>query len=508
MSPVRNHQGIVIEKFDGLWDRGDKDSTPLNHFTECNNVKYVANSAFETRPGIGISQDVLVPLKNIKRIYNYPTSTANTLIVLTFDDITSEGKIYHVVDSTTVHGPILTVINMYDFAFVPYAGRGYISPFAPYSFGVLTFEKGLEGEFIYVYAGDGTAARKAAGLPLTGTMTVANGAAGHTDPGRHLFGFVSETDTGYQSPPGLLTQFVTSAGSSVSFGSVDVSPDPHVVKRHLVATITIATFNGDFQGYTYFFVPNATINNNTDTFLNNISFYDADLLDDASHLFDNLTSLPAAAVMTLYHNRLCFASTFTDINTVFVSQVGEPEAFNQIVGLCATVPDSNPITNLQELRDVLYAFKRARTVSFTDNGSDPSSWVLVEVDKALGTAVHGIATVLDSGSASVDVLIICTFQGISLFNGRFQAPELSWKVEAFWKRLDRNKFRLIQIVNAPIQKEIYCILPTRQLLVGNYGNGMDYKAMRWSPWSFFPGVNTVAIVNIDEIILGADVPLG
>lgn len=54
-------------------------------------------------------------------------------------------------------------------------------------------------------------------------------------------------------------------------------------------------------------------------------------------------------------------------------------------------------------------------------------------------------------------------------------------------------------------KEIYIVLPTRQLLVGNYGNGMDPKKIRWCPWSFYPGVNTIAIFNIDEIVLGADI---
>lgn len=741
---VRDHEGTPFNKFNGLYDRGDKDSVPSDHFTECENVRFIADSSFGTRFGIGISQSVSVPLSNIKRIYNYPTQTGNTIIVLVYDAATGNGKIYHVLDASTVYGPILTINGMLDFAFIPYAGRGYISPFAPqqqlslapvsapgatpvfgttiengvhkyaYTFvtatgettasplksvtngiladpvlvpviyvgaagsgnlvaggsytwkmsyaidathetllspvsntivaaagqaygllahvpaevtfvniyrtvngGVTYFreyslvakadldffsgtpalgqmtdavlvtqaaapvanntrtgavnltaiatgpagtiarkvyrtkadllqlkllttlgdnvttvyadisadaalganvpttngavvtggqviDRGLQGEFLYVYAGDGTAARKAAGAALTGTMTVTNGAPGHTDPGNHLFGFVSETDTGYLAPPGLLTQFVTSAGNSVSFGSVDVSADPHVVRRHLVASIKIVDFNGDFQGYTYYFVPNATIDNNVDTFLNNISFYDADLFDNASHLFSNYSEIPAGAVLTLYHNRLVLACTFTDISLALVSQPGEPEAINQINGLIVVPLDGNPITNAQELRDVLYMFKRARTVAYPDTGDVPSTWPLTVIDNALGTCVHGIATVLDSGSSSVDFLIIATYQGVSLFNGRFATPELSWKIENYWKGQDRTQFRNIQILNASIQKEIYIVLPSRKLLVGNYANGMDYKAIRWSPWSFYPGINTIAVVNIDEIILGTD----
>ncbi len=501
---VRDHTGIVIDKFNGLWRRGNVDETPIDHFSDCNNIKFVGTSSFGTRDGIAISQAVNVPVTNIRRIYNYPTQTDNTLIVLSYDPISNVGKIYHVVNSSTVFGPLLTITGMTDFAFVPYAGRGYISPFSDYTNGDLTFQRGLQNEFVYVYSGNGNPARKAAGSGLAGSMTVANGAVGHTDPGQHVFGFVSQTISGYNAPPTLLTAFTSSAASSVSFGSIPTSGDPSVVKRLLVATKVIPTFNGNLSGYQFFFVPNAVINNNTDTFLNNISFYDADLLADASALLNNYTSIPAGSVLSLYHNRLCVAATFTDISLMLVSKVGEPEAINQISGLIVVPLDGNPITNAQELRDVLYIFKRSRTDSYVDNGGDPSSWPLIVIDNALGTSVHGIATVLDSGSSSVDYLIICTYQGIGQFNGKFVTPELSWKIEDLWRGLDRNKFGAIQIVNAPIHKEIYCVLPDKSMLMSNYSNGLDYKNIRWTPWSFLMKVNSVAIQDIDNIILGAD----
>lgn len=505
MSPVRDHQGLPLTVFNGLWARGDKDTTPPDHFSDGQNVDFFAQSSFGTRPGIAISQDVLVPLSNIRRIYNYPTQTANTLIVLTYDPIQGAGSIYHVVSPTVVYGPILTIQGMTDFAFVPYAGRGYISPFSDYQNGALTFQKGLANQFVYVYAGDGTPARQAAGAGLSGTLTVANGAAGYTDAGLKVFGIVSQTISGYNSPPTAFASFTTSAGNSVSIGNIPTSGDPNVVKRLLVATISIPTFNGNLSGYQFFFVPNAVLDDNTTTSLNNISFYDADLLEDASHLLNNYTAIPAGAVLTLYHNRLCVAATYTDISLVLVSQPGEPEAFDQISGLIVVPLDGNPITNAQELRDVLYVFKRARTVSYADNQGDPSSWPLVVIDNALGTCVHGIATVLDSGSSSVDFLLISTYQGISQFNGTYVAPELSYKISDFWQKQDRNSFQHIQIINSPIEKKIYTIIPDRRLLVGDYGNGMTYKNMRWMPWSFRMGVNTVAISNIDEIILGADI---
>lgn len=500
---LRGHPAGILDRFNGLWRRGDVDDTPMDHFADCENLALPTEANFKTRPGIDVSQEVAVPLGSIRRFYNYNTGSANTILALTY--ISGVGRIYHIVNSTTVFGPILTKTGMTDFAFAPYGGRAYLSPFASFAQGELTIEKGLQSEFVYVYAGDGTAARKAAGSPLSGNMVIANGAAGNTDPGLHIFGFVAETISGYLTAPGLLETFTTSATFSVSFTSIPTSGDPNVVRRHLVASKVIPSYNGNLEGYDLFFVPGGTINNNTDTFLNNISFFDQDLLDDASHLLDNREEIPAVASLSLYHERLVAAATFDDINLAMVSAQGEPEAFSEIDGFLTVQPDGNPVTNGQELRDVFYLFKRVRTVGYVDNGDAPSSWEPSIVDNALGTSVHGVATVLDSGSSSVDFLIICTFQGISLFNGKFIEPELTWKVEDYWKELDRNDFGLIQIINASIQKELYVVLPTRKLLVGNYSSGMDSKKIRWCPWTISVGINTVAVWNIDTILVGADI---
>jgi len=500
---VRGHQGIAIPAFNGLWKRGSDDTCPIDHFSASRNIDFIGESSIRTRPGIGISQNVSIPLSNVKRIYNYPTQTANTLIVLTVDS-SGNGNIYHVVNSSTVYGPILTIAGMTDFAFIPYAGRGYISPFTDYSNGALTLQSGMSGQNLQVYAGDGTSARNAAGSGMSGTMTIANGAAGHTDAGFKVFGFVSQTSSGYNAPPSILTSFATSSGSSVSFGGVPTSGSSNVVKRLLVATKTIPTFNGNLSGYQFFYVPNAVINDNTTTALNNISFYDSDLLSDASHLIRNYTTIPAGAVLGLYHNRLCLAADNTDISLILVSQPGEPEAIDNIVGLITVPLDGNPISNLQEMRDVLYVFKRSRTVSFDDNGGDPSSWPFIPVDNSIGTCPHGIATVLDSGGVNVDSLIVATYQGLNTFNGRYAVPELGWKIDNYWRNLDRNKYGQIQVVNNPINKKLYCIIPNKILLVGDYQNGFDSKNIRWTPWSFLSGVNTVAIQNTNDVIIGAD----
>lgn len=552
-------QPYVVERFGGLYDRADPASVPLNHFTDCNNLRYVDQS-FGVRYGIGINQNVPFPITSVKRVYNFPQQTANTLLVLSV--VGGVGYIYHVVNSTTLFGPILTINGMIDMAFQPFAGRAFISPFTSYPAGDLSIEAGLPADNVYIYAGDGTPARKTGGNPLTGTLTIANGAPGHTDGGFHLFGFVAETKSGYLTQPGAITGFNTTSGFSVSFGNVPqgvitqsipgpsipsllddeaifdypvrvdaidldfisddelqaeetqtsfLTPtvtqitggDPNIIARLLVATKTINNYDGNPSHYQFFFVPGAIINNNTDTFLNNVSFFDQDLVQDASYLFSIFTSIPAGAVLTTYHNRLVVCATHDNISVGYVSNRGDPETIDQVSGLFIFPLDGNPITNAQELRDVLFVTKRSRTVAFIDNQDVPSSWPMSYVDNALGTCVHGIATVLDSGSANTDFLLVCTFQGLTLFNGRYLTPELSWKIENRWRSFNRFLFRNIQIINAPIQKEIYIVMPDNSMLIANYSLGMDPQNIRWSPATFPMAINSVGIFDIDQVILGA-----
>lgn len=496
----RDHQPIILEEFRGLYFRGSIEETPMDHFSEANNLKFIGDSTFASRDGIGPHQSVATPLAHILRIYNYPTSTGNTILVLT-----DGGKIYHVVDSTTIYGPILTIADMTDFGFVPYSGRAYITPFTTELIGDLNVERGLEDEFVYVYKGDGTAARKTGGSKPTTLITPAIGGAGFTDGGIHIFGYVYESDTGYLSPPGGLFAFTTNPTDSVSFSTIANSPDGFTVKKHLVASKVIQDYNGNVNGYTLYFVPDGTIPNNVTTTLSNISFFDADLLADASHLADNFESIPAGVGLTVYHNRLCSYGEYDNPSVVRVSAVGEPEAISQVDGLLLVPPDGNPLTNAAELRDVLYVFKRNKTVSFVDNGDIPTSWPLTNIDNAMGCGVHGIGTVLDSGASNVDYLMVACYKGITLFNGTYLLPELSWKIQSFWLQQDfKNNFRRIQIVNDSKNNVVYIITTDRNILFADYTSGLDPKKIRWCPWTFNTFVNSLCLINVDELILGMD----
>lgn len=508
MANVRDHSPLPLGPFKGLWQRGDPDNVPLDHFERANNIVRKGKD-WETRQGIQVTQTVAAPLKNIKRGYNYPRLTSNDEIVLV-ENASGQGEIYHLVnDGTgTVYGPLLTKTGMTDFAFIPYAGRAYISPFGTFQTGDINIQKGLQNEFLYVYLGDGTAARKAAGIGPTNTaLTIVNGAAGQTDAGFHLFGTVFEYNTGYLSPIKQITSFVTSANFSVSFAGIQTTGDTTVTKVHIVATKVIPSYDGNTEGYEFFFIPGASVNNGI-TVLNNVSFFDQDLLESAWHLLDNYTEIPAGCGLNLYHDRLILNTTYDDINLCLVSAEGEPEAISQIDGLLTITPESSPLTATQELRDILYVGRRTKVIGYNDNGDAPSSWIPSVIDSGRGWPVHGIGTVLDSGGTTVDYLIVGNFAGIMIFNGKFVLPELSYKISDLWEQQDRNLFRLVQIAILSTENKnlIYIVLPDGRLLVGDYADGLDWKNINWSPLSFYVIVNCVLIVNIDDVIIGADNP--
>lgn len=491
---MRDHEPIEIEEFNGLWVNGDEDSVPADHFSEAENIQYF-DGGFETRDGLDLYQNLGTALGNIVRIHPYKMTTGLTLLVLE-----NGGNLHHVVSPTVTHLNILQIPAMTDFNVVSWAGRAYITPFATDANGI---EKGITGEFLYVYLGAGVAARKAAGPTAAGTVTVANGAAGLMDAGIHIFGVVGETDTGYLSPPTALTSFTVDANLTVSFSTVPTFTGSFWTKRHLVASIAIPNFNGDLLGFQLFFIPGATINDNVTTVLANVQFFDADLVDDASHLSENFTEIPSGVGLCTYHGRLVLTTTFNDISVAYVSSEGEPEAINQVDGVLIVPLDGNPITNCQEYRDVLYLFKNTRTVGYSDNQDVPATWKMFVVDESTGCPVHGIGTVLDSGGVNADFLLIGDLNGLMLFDGGFRKPPLTQKIKDFWFDLDRTAFRELEIVNNSIAEKLYIVLPDGTMLHGDYENGLEADAIKWAHWTFHLNVRTVEVINIDQIVIGS-----
>ena len=516
MPGVRDHEPIVIEEFNGWWDRGDDESAPSDHFIQADNVQYF-NSGVETRDPLDKWQSG-TPTGKILRLYNYVMQNGQTLIALT-----EGGKIYHAVSPSVLHGPILTIPEMTDFGFVAIAGRAYITPFKTYvNAQGFNYQLGIKNEYLYVYKGDGTPARKAGGpAPTGGELTLAHDVEGRTDFGLHLIGVVYETDTGYLTAPGpdKFGQLEFDGEHKILVSNIPVSPDSWVKKRHLVSTKWIPEFNGDQKGYQLYFIPEGNIDNNTDT-TKVVEYFDADLLDDASHLIDNFDYIPSGVALNTYHSRLCIGGEFGNDETlkdlpigitdnrslVRVSWPGEPEAISKIDGLIITPLDGNPVTNIQEFRDILYIFKKTRTIAYSDNQDEPTTWTEELIDQGVGSPVHGVAAVLDSGGVNVDFLLIADWSGLMIFNGTYARPEMSWKIEDFWMSLDRNLSHYMQVVNDSLSKKVWLTLPPpfqHMMLHADYGNGMDAKNIRWARWIFDAKMSSITLIETNKLIIGS-----
>jgi len=351
---------------------------------------------------------------------------------------------------------------------------------------------------------------------------------GYCDIGLHVVGVVYETDTGFLTQPGpayFAVQTYVNESKAIEVLNIPVTTNPAIKKKHLVSTKAIPNYNGNNKqiGFPYqlFFIPNATLEGihlNDTTKI--ISYYDSDLVADASHLIDNFSSIPAGVNLNTYHSRMIVVGEFgtdetlvglpdgvTDNRSVArVSAPGEPEAISKVDGLIIAPLDGNPLTNVQEFRDVLYLFKKTRTFAYSDNSDEPSTWQEEIVDQGVGAPVHGIAAVLDSGGVNIDYLIIADWSGLMLFNGTYARPELSWKIEDFWLAMDRNYFGQVQLANDSIRKKLWITLPVplyQNVLMADYGNGLDPKNIRWSRWGFNAAITTICLVETTKLIMGA-----
>lgn len=488
---MRNHSPIVLENFNGLWRRGDEDSCPPDHFTNTNNIEYL-QSGFRTRYGIY----PLLPWPNITRIYTFVQESGESIIGLDVN-----GNIYDS-GSPTPLTPILTITGMTDFAFVSIAGRAFLTP----SDG----RTGLENEFVYLYEGDGSYARKAAGaapIDSDGALAAANSAtAGNVETGVHIFAVVYETSSGFLTSfgPDTLPTVTADGTKKVDLTNIPVSANPAVTTVHIVATraIPVSTYTGNTRGYNFYFIPSASVTNGTTTLT--VNFYDSELLEDATHLTDLFEEIPATVGLNSYHNRMTAWATFDDISVCYVSFPGEPEAISQIDGLIIVPLNGNPITHCQEFRDILYCFKQTQTFAYNDNGDVPSSWPQTVLDQGIGCSVHGVATVLDSGGVNVDYLIIVDYSGIMLFNGLYTRPELSWKIQDLWLALARSRFSNIDIVNDSLNQKLYLTLPNGSMLLGDYSDGLNPKDIKWAVWHFSMPISSLTLYSTDTLVLSSN----
>lgn len=495
---MRDHNAVAFENFNGWYKRGDADSTPPGFFVEAINIDYI-DSGFKTRDGIEPwVPDIATGTRHVMRIYEFSTDAHHGLLVLN-----TSGSIYYIIPDTNTAHLVLTIPGMTDFSYVSINNFAYIGP------SVIDQNEGMTGEFLYVYDGTSTPARKAAGdapADADGAMAAANSAtAGNVEFGLHIFGVVYETDSGFltQIGPDTLPTVTADGTHKVDLSAICVSPSTVVVARHIVASKAIdpTTYTGDTRGYELFFVPDGTISDNTTTVLT-VNFFDIELLESAAYLFDIMQEIPAPGGLATYHNRLvayCFPTP--DYSLTYLSQPGEPEAISALDGLITLPRDTKGITCAMEYRDLLYLFKIDETRSFADNGDVPSSWTEVIVDNQIGCSKHGMARRGEETAINVENLFLFSLQGIFVFNGTYQRPEFSFNIEDFW--IDEANATDIafrsECHNDVKNQIIYISIPQAFIvLVGNYKNGFTFGDVRWSKWTFNVEPTTMTMFSTEN----------
>ena len=496
--------------------RGGEESVPLDHFSNCSDLVF-NEGEFLSRSGIDLYLLGIPPSEpygSVARIYRFVYNLTDGLLVL--DTL---GNIYHTA-SPTPGTPILSIPAMTDFAYYSINGRAFITP----NNGIT----GLQNQFLYIYQGDGTLARKAGGkwpIGPNGFAAALSGTAGHTEVGIHVFAITYVTNTGFETSPGpsddsispnKMYYFATATADgahAIDLTNIPVSPDSFVTTRNIYASVSIdpTLYTGDVTQYELFLIGGAELMDNTTT-STTVDFYDAELLQSSDDLFDLFSEIPAGVNITLFNNRMVLPGIYGDptsittaglISTAYVSNPGQPEAVNMVSGLIVDPLDGNALTNATGFRGTLYLFKQTGTNAYNDNGDVPSSWPLTVIDEGIGASVHGIATVLDSNNVNIDSLVLVDYSGIMYFNGIYIRPELSFKIRDLWLALARASFQNIQILNDSLNQYLYITLPTNQLLFGDYSENLDPIKIKWCPWTFANQVSTIALINTDQLVIGS-----
>lgn len=338
-----------------------------------------------------------------------------------------------------------------------------------------------------------------------GALRAANSTTnGGVDLGLHIYGVVYETSSGYLTAPG--PEFLAVQTHALETKKITITNVPTggaaVTKRHIVATRALLNYNGDQVGYQFFFVPGGEINDNVTTTID-LSYFDVDLLEDASHLIDNFDEIPAGAVLTTYNGRLVIGNGDFGEGIAYLSTPGEPEAIDEADGFLSPPNLNEHLTNAQEFRDVLYLFKKNRTYSYVDNGDVPATWAEpTTIDNGIGCGFHGVSTVLDSGGTNIEFLIISHSSGLYQFTGTYIKPELSWKIARYWKDIDGSDNNM-QVITDSINKRVYLCLQTGRMLMMDFNIGLDPKSVRWTPWAINAHVSTILLFEGPRLLLGS-----
>lgn len=482
--------------FRGLYDRGGGGITPSRFSSRFENLLF--------------DGDVVRERNSFIRDTDFPVAITSAVGFKPADEVLS--RILYVAGSSgelftsAGHSRVTTIPGCEYFSAQVYGGRLYVSPH--------NRSEGLSGQFVYVWNGVDSF-RKAGGDPPSDTFNVVETQiAGRLRPGVRMFALVYVTDSGFTTKPGpsVYPTINLTGNSSVRLSNIPAGPS-HVVRRFVLATKQIldpdvGVLNGVLQGnqdaYEFFYCPGGRIDNNDDDVSIDLSFYDEELIDSANDLFLQQNEIKAGLGLCDFNGRLCVWGADGENNVIRVSRINNPESFSALDGFIVVDPqDVNGVKNCWPFRDGLYINKSQQTFITADNGDAPSSWPVGSVDLGIGAEVDSVSTINDTKGLNLDYTLIATRQGVLLFNGVYQHPEVSWNVESFWKTIPGNNFNSVRVLHDPAQRRVYINAPfgdNRRILVCDYDLGWD--SPRWMLWSFEDEIQGMIIQDGDLWVYG------
>ncbi len=477
-----------ITEFKGLWSRGPAENIPENHFSIANNIRYI-NGGFETRWGTSVS---LAVAAGVRRFFPYSIEGQADRIIY----LDTTGKIY---DSLFPGNVILNIAAMTDFSMVVMNDRAYLSPH--------NGTTGLAGEFVYVYKGDGVAARQAAGNGPSGFSLIAADSpdAGYVEEGFHLYAVAYETDTGFVTKPGpaVFAQHTSAGQFKVRLTNIPVGP-AGTVARHILATKVIEGYNNDQSSQELFYVEGYSLQDNVTTQID-LEFYDSQLVRSADYLLDEMTTIPAVLGFTTFAGSLVGWAPNTEPSSIYFSKAGEPESISLVEGGLEVDPTSGGgVKNCVAYRGgALMIHKSGRVYTTSNNGEEPIYWeVQGPIDMGVGSSVFGVAVVLDEEGNTTDRYVVASKKGLIAYDGTY-SNVLSEKVEDIWARITKTAFSKIQVALDPINEVIYVTVPLdgavtpNTVLYCDYAEGMTVADVRWSVWTFAGYAPTSIGIDVD-----------
>lgn len=478
----KDHTPLIQDDFRGLFSRGNDDTVPDKYFIDCLNVKF-NNQLVQTRDGSVLDHSA----SDIVRFFEYRRIGETPRYIY----LNTSGELF---DSLFPGTPIYSDAAFVDFSMVVMYNRAYITPHNRI--------EGLTGKSLLVYTGSGTARLAAGTAPTSFTLVaVENGGSGSIEAGVHLVAIAYVTDTGFITAPGIgsgIAEVTATGGHGIDISAIPVGGSS-IAKRVILATksIPLTLYTGNKLGYEFFFVPGSTIENNVDTTAT-ISFYDIDLVASADYLFDNLATIPAGVAILHYNGRLVVINEDGNNWTARVSDQLAPETFNGIDGF-VTVDPSESVSGLRngfEFRKSLILAASDRLYTTSDNDNAPNTWQVTVIDKSVGTECFGVTTMLDARGTGNDRVWVATRAGLISFEGYVKKPEMSDNIEDYWKRINKAKFDLVQVVDEPLFHRVLISVPLdnataiSHILCGDYReaftvyNTIDERQIKWTPWTF------------------------